>query len=77
MYEIMKLKYRKILNENSNINTISLLENILTEMQSILIKNEIYQEQQLLKQIEKLKDVDSKLYNILYNDIKNNNLFNI
>lgn len=68
MFEIIKAKYRNLLNDNS-IENLVVLDEVLTSIQNILIKNNVYQKETLLQAIEPLKKIDDNLYSIVKQDI--------
>lgn len=75
MYEMMKLKYRKQLNDQTLTENLRILDDVLTKLQEILIHENPYDCQILISTLEPLIRIDLHLYNVIFDDIKNGKLF--
>lgn len=71
MYEKMKSKYRNLIKNKESAEILIIVDKVLTNIQTILIKDNVYYEEELIKQIYILKGIDNTLYDIMLNDIKN------
>lgn len=74
MYEKMKLKYRNLICNKESAQLLIVLDKVLTNIQTTLIKDSLNSEEELIKQIYILKGIDNHLYDRMLNDIKNKTL---
>jgi len=74
MYEKMKSKYRNLISNKESAEILIIVDKVLTNIQTILIKDNVYYEEDLVNEIHILKGIDNNLYDIMLNDIKNKTL---